>query len=207
MLLLCIILSNFSSVVSDFVTEVMKKWPNTIGQGDDSGWTPLHIAAHMDNEGFLRLLLAYADSHANIKNREGLSALHIAAKEGNYVAMDTLMRLCPDMYELLDNKGRNALHAAAESGRFEAFEFLKARPEFEECNSTYEARPELRSLINEQDKEGNTPMHLAAINGHYKIVDKLEHCAGIQLNATNKEGFTKMDYFLLERELQDREPV
>ena len=62
------------------------------------------------------------------------------------------MILYPDMYELLDKKGRNAVHVAAESGRLEAFEFLKARPDF-------------GSLINEQDEEGNTPMHLAAING------------------------------------------
>ena len=48
-------------------------------------------------------------------------------------------------------------------------------------------------------------MHLAAINGHYKIVDELKHCTGFQLNATNEEGFTKMDHFLLERELRDRE--
>ena len=43
----------------------------------------------------------------------------------------------------------------------------------------YEVRPEFGSLINEQDEEGNTPMYLAAINGHYKIVDKLKHCTGI----------------------------
>ena len=117
----------------------MKKWPFTIKQGDDSGWTPLHIAAHMGYWSCVSLLLENGNSPAYVRNREGLSALHIAAKEGNYGVMDILMTACPEIYELLDNKGRNALHAAAESGRWEAFELFKAGPEF-------------GSLINEQDE-------------------------------------------------------
>ena len=97
----------------------MEKRPSTIEQGDDSGWTPLHIAAHMGNEKFVELLLKNGNSPAYVRNKEGLFALHIAAKECNYVVMYILMTACPNMYELLDNKGRNALHAAAESGRLE----------------------------------------------------------------------------------------
>ena len=93
--------------------------------------------------------------------------------------MYILMTACPDMYELLDSKGRNDVHAAAESGRLEEFELLKARLEFDEWSIKYEARPEFGSLINKQDEEGNTHMYLAAINGHYKIVDKLKHCTSI----------------------------
>nr|POE84869.1 hypothetical protein CFP56_65668 [Quercus suber] len=101
------------------------------------------------------------------------------------------MTACPDMYELLDNKDRNSVQAAAESGRLEAFEFLKARLEFDEWSIKYEARPEFGSLINKQDEEGNTPMYLAAINGHYKIVDKLKHCkATLIVTVTFTEAFT-----------------
>ncbi|KAK7834308.1 ankyrin repeat domain-containing protein 16 [Quercus suber] len=120
----------------------------------------------MDSQPFVYLLLKNGNSPAYVRNKEGLSALHIAAKEDNYVVMYILMTACPNMYELLDNKGWNALHAAAESGRLEAFEFLKARLEFDEWSLTYEARLEFRSLINKQDEEGNMPMYLAAINGH-----------------------------------------
>ena len=34
-------------------------------------------------------------------------------------------------------------------------------------------RPELKGLINEQDEEGNTPMHLAAVEGYYKVLLKM----------------------------------
>ena len=164
----------------------------------------------MDNTPFLYLLLKNGNSPAYVRNKEGLFALHIAAKEGNYVVMYILMTACPDMYELLDNKGRNALHAAAESGRLEAFEFLKARLEFDEWSIKYEVRPEFGSLINKQDEEGNTPMYLAAINGHYKIVDKLKHCTGIHysIKRYKRGGLHKnRPFFVSKRELQDRELV
>ena len=45
------------------------------------------------------------------------------------------------------------------------------------------------SLINEQDKEGNTPMHLAANNGHIEIACLLRRRGtGVDLNATNRGG-------------------
>jgi ankyrin repeat protein len=102
--------------------------------------------------------------------------------------MTELITTSPDIYELLDNKGQTALHAAAESGKYEAVSFFLRRPEFE-------------GLINEQDKEGNTPMHLAAIKRHDKVVYLLEEGEGLDLNAKNKEGFTTLDHILLRKEL------
>ena len=166
----------------------MEKWPSTIKQPDDSGWTPLHIAAHLGNAEFVQLLLTKGNSPAYVRNKEGLSALHIAAKEGNSGVMDVLMKACPDVYELLDNKGRNVLHTAAEGEMWTAFFFFENRPEFE-------------GLVNEQDEEGNTPSNLAAINGRTYTARALGEGGDIVLNATNKEGFTTMDNVLLTSEL------
>ena len=167
---------------------MVEKWPCSIEEGDDSGWTPLHIAAHLGNEKFVKLLLENGNSPAYVRNTEGLSALHIAAKEDQYSVIKELMEACPDMYELLDNKGQNALHAAAESGGWAAFLFFRKKPEFE-------------GLMNQQDEEGNTPTNLAAINGHIYTKFELGEGRRVALNATNREGFTTMDNILLRKKL------
>ena len=233
---------------------VKEKWPCTIEEKDDFGWTPLHIAAHLGNEKLVKLLLEKGNSPAYVRNKEGHSTLHIAAKEGNVEVMKELITACPDIYEMLDNRGRTALHLAAESGEEAVVEFFLKRPsekrafaflpkiakffkgwiivEFfkrkancfkyvkekvdstdngAESNEPGEENAKFiqelyKGLINEQDEEGNTPMHLAAIEGHYNLAFQLEDGASqhifIDLNARNKEGFTTMDNLLLKMKLK-----
>ena len=114
--------------------EVIIKWPSTIEQRDDLGWTPLHIAAQLGNEKYVKLLLENGNSPAYEKNN-GLSALHIAARKGKVNVMKELITTCPDIYEFLDLKDQTALHVAAESGEKEAVEFF-LRPEFESHQRT-----------------------------------------------------------------------
>ena len=105
--------------------KVIEKWPSTIEQGDDIGWTPLHIVAHMGNGEFVKLLLEKGDFPAYVRNklRRFICSSH-AAKECNYGVMDILMTACPDIYELLHSKGRNVLYAAAESRMWAAIFFF-----------------------------------------------------------------------------------
>ncbi|XP_075658556.1 protein ACCELERATED CELL DEATH 6-like [Castanea sativa] len=168
------------TIPEDFVKEVMGKYPSAIEQGENLGCTPLHIAAGMGNVKLVKLFLENRTSLAYVKDKKGFSAFHIAAMEGNVLVMEELITACPDIYELLDNRGRTALHVAAENISLEAVNFFLKRPD-------------LKGLINEQDEEGNTPMHLAAVNGRYKILSKLARCRDVDTNAVNKEGLTPMD--------------
>ena len=169
---------------------VMRKCPSAIKKPDNSGRTPLEIAALMGNEKFVKLLLEMNPESdiAYSKDNEGSSALHIAAREGNVKVMKELINKCPDIYELLDNMGRNALHVAAESGKSEAVKFFLERPE---C----------KGLINEQDTEGNTPMHLAAYEGRFEIASQLGRENDVDLNSTNNDGLTTMDNVLFQEML------
>ena len=151
-----------------------------IEESENLGCTPLHIAAGMGNVKLVKLFLENGTSPAYVQNKEGLSAFHIAAKEGNVLVMKVLITACPDIYELLDNRGQTALHVAVENGKWEAVNFFLKRLD-------------LKGLINKQDEEGNTPMHLAAVKGRYKILLKLAGCRDVDTNAINKEGLTPVD--------------
>uniref|UniRef100_A0A7N2R0X9 PGG domain-containing protein n=1 Tax=Quercus lobata TaxID=97700 RepID=A0A7N2R0X9_QUELO len=174
-------LKNMKKLNLGIVEDVINKWPCIIEQADDLGWTPLNLAAHLDNDKIIKLILQKETSIAYAKNKEGLSALHIAAKEGNLGAIRELITACPDIYELLDNRGQTAIHAAAESGQL--------IPEFKG----------LMTLFSEQNEEGNTPLYLAVIKGHFLSFWFMESAKGVDLNATNKEGFNIMDKLFLAR--------
>ena len=94
------------------------------------------------------------------------------------------MEACPDIYELLDNRGRTALHVAAEveGMKHSAFSW---------------GDQSLSFFFDEQDKEGNTLIHLAAINDQVLLSSYLKYGRFVDLNVMDKEGFTTTDNALL----------
>ncbi|XP_057991429.1 ankyrin repeat-containing protein At5g02620-like [Hevea brasiliensis] len=85
---------------------------------------------------------------------------------------------CPDCCDLVDNRGRNVLHFAVESRSFEGVK-------------TITEKPFLANLINQKDKDGNTPAHLLATYG-------FEHCCLtehhlVDKKAINNENLTALD--------------
>ena len=80
----------------------------------------------------------------------------------------------------MDNKDRTALRLAVETGNRNAVKiFLKELA--------------VQDLINEQDKVGNTPLRLAAINGRYTILMMLADDKRVDKLAMNKEGMNTAD--------------
>ncbi|KAL0016477.1 hypothetical protein SO802_003546 [Lithocarpus litseifolius] len=140
----------------DFVGKLLEACPSAIVEADDFGWIPLHYAAHFGNAKFVNLFLKKNVSLVHIKDKAGMSALHISAKEGHVDLTRTLIIECPDSCELLDNKDRTSLHLAAERGNSKVVKvFLQTLAS--------------EDLIYQQDKEGNTPFHLAAMEGRYAL--------------------------------------
>ena len=160
---------------------MLDKFPTEILQeADDYGWIPLHYAAYLGNVKVVELFLKKDSSLAYIKDKEGMSVFHISAKKGHVGVMKTLITKSLETCELLDNKDRTALRLAVETGNRNAVKiFLKELA--------------VQDLINEQDKVGNTPWHLAAISGRYTILMMLADDKRVDKLAMNKEGMNTAD--------------
>ncbi|CAN6221312.1 unnamed protein product [Urochloa humidicola] len=125
--------------------------------------------------------LVYADpSSAFQPDNDGLFPVHVAASAGNLVAVIILLIVCPGCAGLRDSQGRTFLHTAVEMRSHNIVKFVRMRPQF-------------NSILNIQDNQGNTALHLAILEGHLGIFQTLIKNPQVRLNLPNHEGKTPMD--------------
>ncbi|XP_039194234.1 ankyrin-2 isoform X39 [Crotalus tigris] len=126
-----------------------------VNRTTESGFTPLHIAAHYGNVNVATLLLnrgAVVDFTA----RNGITPLHVASKRGN----TNMVKLLLDRGGQIDAKTRDGLtplHCAARSGHDQVVELLLER-----------GAPLLA-----RTKNGLSPLHMAAQGDHVECVKHL----------------------------------
>ncbi|XP_075069745.1 transient receptor potential cation channel subfamily A member 1 isoform X2 [Mixophyes fleayi] len=149
-----------------------------------------------DNFGrnFLHLIVLQAGGLKNIKDdflqredikqlvsdedSDGCTPLHYACRHGVPNSVNNLLGLNVSLYSKSKDK-RSALHFAACYGRFNT------------CERLLRFVPEAR-LLNDGDDNGLTPLHLAAENGHDKIVFLLLRKGALLLS--DHRGWTGLHY-------------
>ncbi|KAM3927836.1 transient receptor potential cation channel subfamily A member 1 [Leptodactylus fuscus] len=175
---------------------------NLVSDEDLDGCTPLHYACRHGVPNSVNNLLGLKVSlYSKSKNKR--SALHFAALYGRYNTCERLLRFVPDATLLndADEKGMTPLHLAAENGHDRIVFLLLKKGAL--LLSDYRGWTALHyaaiggytrtikvlldtsiALIDKQDKEKNTALHLAGREGQAKAVDLLlESGAAITLNA------------------------
>ncbi|XP_068649203.1 protein ACCELERATED CELL DEATH 6-like [Aristolochia californica] len=172
----------------NIVKKLVEELPELVKVADSYGSIPLHYAASMGCLDVVRVLIQPDSSPIYLLNEDGDSPIHLAAKNGHYDVTRELVQLRPDCGELRDGKGRNALHVAVESGKRNVVKYILDNPE-------------LKNLINEQDDEGNTPLHLAAINRQLRIIYLLFWDERVDLKLSNNQKQTAVDIVRSDRSI------
>lgn len=166
----------------------MEKRPNIIREQDKFGLTPLHYAAVRGWTELVSQYLKHDRFVAYILDNDGESALHVAAFRGHINTIEEIIKYCSDVCDLTDNKGRTALHAAIIGGQEKVVKYILETPG-------------LNCLINEQDNDGNTPLHMSVLYKRYRIIYMLAREKRVDIRATNKKNLTACGILVMNEEV------
>ncbi|KAF7823003.1 protein ACCELERATED CELL DEATH 6-like [Senna tora] len=166
----------------DILRMIVNKKPNWIHLTDEERkFPPLHYAA---STGFLEgvsYLINKCASCTMERDKDGFFPIHLASREGHVEVVHELLKWCPDPAEMLDqNNAQNFLHMAAQNGKYKVVRYILQHPK-------------LGKMLNQKDKNGDTPLHLATTNWHPKIVHAFTWDKRVNLALLNKNRQTALD--------------
>ncbi|KAF8113105.1 hypothetical protein N665_0056s0010 [Sinapis alba] len=157
------------------IDAILNEEPSLVNERDEEGRTCLSFGAYVRYCKGVYYLLDRSTSSVFECNSDGSFPIHIA-----------ILKRCPDSKELLNKQGQNILHIAAKSGKSRSLLLRHIKTLDRKKNH----------LSEEQDEDGNTPLHLATINWRPRNVRDLTKFSSNNtkvLNIKNKEGLRPLD--------------
>lgn len=155
-------------------------------KADKRGFTPLHVAADLDNSDAVSALIKNG-ADTEIVNNSGLTPLLQAVMNGSFWAMNTILKGGGNVNYAQEGSLRTALHFAAVADGYAG---------------TVNDLVYYGAEVNRVDKDGNTPLHLAAQYGSSDAAVALIN-KGADLNIRNSSGRTPLQVAIHHRGKKD----
>ncbi|XP_052156086.1 uncharacterized protein LOC127773900 [Oryza glaberrima] len=159
---------------------------------DAQGSTILHAAAARGQLEVVKDLIASFDI-VNSTDEQGNTALHLAAFRGHLPVVKALITASPSLISATNEVGDTFLHMVLTGFRTPGFRRLDRQMELMK-QLIGGVIMDLSSIINMQNDDGRTVLHLAVIgNLHSSLVELLMTAPSIDLNVRDNDGMTPLD--------------
>nr|KJB35084.1 hypothetical protein B456_006G099500 [Gossypium raimondii] len=155
-----------------------------IGKLNQQGLSPIHIAVKKGHKEMVLRFLEIDKDLVRVKGKKGKTPLHLISKVGNPDGLvDRFLEVCPQSIKNVTTRNRTALHIAAEKKRLDAFQVLIR---------TLKKKDYCHEVVNRKDEDGNTALHIAAINNQPQMLKLLLECKADK-HETNEAGLTALE--------------
>lgn len=160
---------------------------------DAHGSTVLHAAAGKGQVEVVNCLIASHDMISSTDN-EGNTPLHIAAYRGHLSVLKALIQSFPSSAPVVNKAGNTFLHMAVAG--FHTPGFRRLDQQIELIKQLLSSKCfNIGNIINSQNSEGRTALHLAVMgNVQSNLVELLLNARNIRVNICDNHGMTPLDY-------------
>ncbi|WJX87948.1 hypothetical protein P8452_70082 [Trifolium repens] len=172
-----------------FATEIMRLKPSYALKLNQQGYSPIHLA--MQN-GHMTMVTRFVNMNkelVSVQGRDGVTPLHFAIEIDEVDLFANFIFSCPESIEHLTVKRETALHIAVKNQRYEALQILVG---WLNTNEQRGAKELEKKILNQEDEEGNTILHISVLSTYLRGVQLLVK-TNINLNTKNLEDKTAFD--------------
>ncbi|XP_021864126.2 ankyrin repeat-containing protein BDA1-like [Spinacia oleracea] len=171
----------------EFARAVLGRNPRLATEADSLGHLPLHVASTKGHLEIVQELTRVIPSSCLARSKDGKLPLHLAIMKGVRVeVVSVLAQACLESTRSRLDRGDTALHLCVKYENLDAFQVILEelmKGEIIDGNN----------LLNAKNDDGNTVLHLAALQKHFEMMKHLLATPGIEPNAMNNNGLTSLD--------------